>query len=78
MVGEIVRTDLQSVGHITALVVYDESLDAPPADFVPKRRGIVVTGYKIPCTICGREFEWYPSLGSLRKMLRRYEVINDA
>lgn len=72
VVGEIVRKELQDVGHVTALLVYESSLDVPPPDFVPQDRGMIVTGYELSCTICGRKFEWYPSLESLRRMMRRY------
>lgn len=73
IVGEIVRKELQSVGTVTALLIYERSLEAPPVDFIPPNRGMIVTGYGMTCTICGREFEWYPSLEALRKLMRHYD-----
>lgn len=73
VVGEIVSKELDVVGRVTALLVYECALEAPSVDYVPRDRGMIVTGYKMPCTICGREFEWYPSLEALKRLLRRYE-----
>lgn len=73
IVGEIVQKEFQFIGTVTALLIYEDALDAPPIDFIPPNRGMIISGYRMPCTICGREFEWYPSLDALRKLMRHYD-----
>ena len=71
VVGEISHKDLQEGGRVKALLVYETSLEAPPED-VPPMRGVVVTGYDLQCTMCKAQFEWYPNIASLKRLLSHY------
>ena len=75
IVGEIGTVELRTGGRTTALMQYETSVAFEPVE-VPAVRGKVISGYGMHCTVCGREYEWYPSLESLRRLMSRYEVSN--
>lgn len=72
VVGEISHKELQTGGKVKVLLVYETSLEEAPID-IPPDRGMIVTGFRIPCTICAKTFDWYPSIESLNKLLSHYK-----
>lgn len=72
VVGEISHKDINGIGKVTALLIYDKSLPVPPSE-IPPDRGMVITGFGMRCTICSNTFDWYPSLESLNKLLFHYK-----
>jgi hypothetical protein len=64
---------MQNIGHAAALAQYEQSQIEPPTD-VPLLRGHVVSAMGMRCTICGRLYDWYPSLEALQRLMSRYEV----
>jgi hypothetical protein len=74
IVGELGHIDMQIAGRVKVLLLYEESVDAP-AEEVPPLRERLVTGFEVHCTKCANQFDWYPSLESLNKLLKHYEKV---
>lgn len=72
VVGEIGHMDLQKGGSMKVLLLYEQSLDAPP-DEVPPLRGRMPSVFDAQCTKCKNKFEWYLSLESLNKLMSHYQ-----
>jgi hypothetical protein len=74
VVGELVQIDLaNNGGRVTALALYEDAFDAPPEEIPPLRIEKVFHAEGLACPWCGRRFDWYPSLPSLQRLLKRYE-----
>ena len=74
VVGELRNVALMDgSGHVTVLMLYEQAVMVSPEDVPPLRADKVFHAEGLRCTICGREFDWYPSLPSLMRLLNRYE-----
>lgn len=73
IVGELVYLELQGgAGRVRALALYEDAYDVEPTS-MPRLRGEkVIHALRIACPKCGRKFDWFPSLASLTKLLKRY------
>jgi hypothetical protein len=70
VVGELGWTKVDR-GWISALLLYEQSLDAPP-DQIPLLRmeAILGTVKGVHCTCCQNRFDWYFGQASMSRMAR--------
>lgn len=72
IVGHISHHDMQNSGKVKTLVIYEQSLDTAPSEIQPVR-GEVTAGFHLQCTRCANQYEWYPSLEALNRLLAHYQ-----
>lgn len=71
IVGEVGQRDLQKGGRVKVLLVYERSLDVAPTEVQPVR-GQVVSCFGFQCTQCANQYDWYPSLDVLNRIVMSY------
>ena len=69
VVGELGSVDLQKEVTVTALLLYAQSLDAPPEQLPCLRGRIVGTVLDIQCTCCDNKINWYIGQAAMARML---------
>jgi hypothetical protein len=74
VVGELVDVTLEDgAGRVKALRLYEQAVTVPPEEVPPLRAAKLFHAEGLRCSICDMKFDWYPSLPSLIKLLKRYE-----
>jgi hypothetical protein len=73
VVGELVYVKLMHhCGGQTALMQYEQSLDAPPDDSPPARNDAIVGTVKgMHCTLCSNTFDWYAGEAAMERLKER-------
>ncbi|MCZ2076182.1 MAG: hypothetical protein LC130_14420 [Bryobacterales bacterium] len=74
IVGEVRTVSLmRDAGRVKVLELYESAQAVPPEDVPTLRSEKIFHAEGLRCSICGNRFDWFPSLPSLVRLLKRYD-----